>query len=72
LDYIKGIRPAIYFNNQKSLHIIFKNNGRSSSHPTNNVNTLTEPQKVKSHPLAAYFLQPLTPKETNATIFMLA
>jgi len=22
--YIKGIRPAIYFDNQKSLHIIFK------------------------------------------------
>jgi len=24
LDYIKDIRPAIYFNNKKSLHIIFK------------------------------------------------
>jgi len=23
-DYIKDIRPAVYFNNQKSLHIIFK------------------------------------------------
>jgi len=42
-DYIKDIRPAVYFNNQKSLHIIFKL-----------TNSITRSPSVIAEPLVTY------------------